>query len=98
MRAAFALLLALALALLAPGAAAQERILSFDADLRIQPDGSLLVAETIVVRAEGVLIRRGIYRDFPTRYEDPLGNRVEVDFEFLGAERNGQPRPVTFQY
>lgn len=97
MRAALSLLLAFALALLAPGAAAQERILSFDSDLRVQPDGSLLVAETIVVRAEGVMIRRGIYRDFPTRYEDPLGNRVEVDFELLDAERNGQPEAASVE-
>jgi uncharacterized membrane protein YgcG len=79
---------------LAPAAVpAQERILGYHADLAIQADGSLEVTETIRVRAEGQRIRRGIYRDFPTRYRDRLGNRVVVDFEVLGLSRDGQPEP-----
>ncbi|MBW8367898.1 MAG: DUF2207 domain-containing protein, partial [Arenimonas sp.] len=77
---------------LAP-AAAQERILSYDSELSVRADGSLDVVETIRVRAEGNQIRRGIYRDFPTRYRDRLGNRMVVDFELLGVERNGRPEP-----
>lgn len=73
--------------------AAQERILDYASELRIRPDGSLDVTETIRVRAEGQRIRRGIYRDFPTRYKDRLGNRVVVDFELLGVERDGRPEP-----
>src|SRR3546814_14605668 len=38
-------------------------------------------------------IRRGIYRDFPTRYKDRHGNRVVVGFEMLGVTRNGRPEP-----
>jgi uncharacterized membrane protein YgcG len=45
------------------------------------------------VRAEGKQIRRGIYRDFPTRYRDRFGNRVVVDLEVLGVERDGKPEP-----
>lgn len=71
--------------------AAQERILAYHSDLVVQADGSMVVTETIRVRAEGQRIRRGIYRDFPTRYRDRLGNRVAVDFEVLGLERDGQP-------
>jgi uncharacterized membrane protein YgcG len=74
-------------------AMADERILRFDSDLNIQSDGSLLVTETIRVRAEGQRIRRGIYRDFPTRYSDRYGNRVEVAFELLGVERDGSSEP-----
>ncbi|MFN3843332.1 MAG: DUF2207 domain-containing protein [Rehaibacterium terrae] len=73
--------------------AAQERILSFHSDIRIQPDGAMEVSETIVVRAEGRNIRRGIYRDFPTRYRDRFGNRVVVDFEPLEVLRDGRPEP-----
>jgi hypothetical protein len=88
------LLLALfALLAVARTAAADERILRFDSDMAIQADGSLLVTETIRVRAEGSNIRRGIYRDFPTRYSDRYGNRVRVAFELLGVERNGQSEP-----
>src|SRR5690606_9748606 len=51
------------------------------------------VTEHITVHAEGTRIRRGIYRDFPTRYRDRHGNRVVVGFEMLGLTRNGQPEP-----
>lgn len=74
-------------------AAAEERILRFDGNLDIQADGSLVVTETIRVRAEGQRVRRGIYRDFPTRYSDRYGNRVEVAFELLGVERDGNSEP-----
>ena len=80
------------LALLAP-AAAQERILSYDSELTVNADGSLDVVETIRVRAEGNQIRRGIYRDFPTRYRDGYGNRMVVDFQLLGVKRDGRPEP-----
>lgn len=80
------------LALLAP-AVAQERILGYDSDLTVNADGSLDVVETIRVRAEGNDIRRGIYRDFPTRYTDGYGNRMVVDFQLLGVERDGRPEP-----
>jgi uncharacterized membrane protein YgcG len=72
---------------------AQERILAYDSEVLIQEDGSLDVTERITVRAEGSQIRRGIYRDFPTRYRDRYGNRVRVDFEVVSVERNGEPEP-----
>lgn len=80
------------LALLSP-VAAQERILSYDSALTVNVDGSLDVVETIRVRAEGDQIRRGIYRDFPTRYSDRFRNRMVVDFTVIGVERDGQPEP-----
>ena len=91
-RALALLLLVLGLTLAGP-VRADERILSFDSVLAIQPDGSLDVTETIRVRAEGVNIRRGIYRDFPTRYRDRFGNRVVVDFELIDVLRDGHPEP-----
>ncbi len=72
---------------------ARERIESYDIDVAVNADGSLEVTERIRVRAEGTQIRRGIYRDFPTRYRDRLGNRVVVGFEVLEVLRNGQPEP-----
>ena len=85
--------LALWLLACAPPLAAQERIERYDIQVDIQADGSLEVIERIDVRAEGQRIRRGIYRDFPTRYRDRLGNRVVVDFEVLEVLRDGQPEP-----
>lgn len=81
-------------ALLAPAVArAEERILEYGSELRILPDGTLDITETIRVRAEGIDIRRGLYRDFPTRYRDRFGNGVVVGFELLGVERDGRPEP-----
>jgi len=80
--------------LLAPGwLPAAERILSFDADITVRPDASLVVTETIRVRAEGDRIKRGIYRDFPTRYKDRAGNRYSVEFSVLQVQRDGSPEP-----
>lgn len=84
------LLLALAIS---PATRAQERILAYDSSIAIQPDGSMQVEERIRVRAEGTQIRRGIYRDFPTRYRDRHGNAVVVEFTPLEVLRDGQPEP-----
>ena len=79
--------------LLAAPLAAQERILSYDSEVQVRSDGSLDVTERIAVRAEGENIRRGIYRDFPTRYKDRYGNRVVVDFKMVDVLRDGKPEP-----
>jgi len=72
---------------------AQERILAYDSEIDIRADGSLDVTERITVRAEGNQIRRGIYRDFPTRYKDRHGNRVVVGFDMVEVLRDGRPEP-----
>lgn len=72
---------------------AQERILAYDSEVDIRADGQLDVTERITVRAEGQQIRRGIYRDFPTRYRDRAGNRVVVDFDMIEVLRDGRPEP-----
>ena len=46
-----------------------ERINHYHSDIEVQKDGSLAVTETIQVTAAGRKIKRGIYRDFPTRYK-----------------------------
>ena len=69
-------------------AVADERILDFHSDILVMQDGWIEVTETIRVRAERNRIRRGIYRDFPTEYEDKLGNRYVVDFDPLSVLRN----------
>ena len=83
----------LCLLLLPAGLLAQqpgERILAFHSDIIVYPDSSMVVRETIAVNAAGRRIRHGIYRDFPTRYKDRLGNDVIVDFEVMAVERDGQ--------
>ena len=68
---------------------AEERILDFQSDVLIHTDGKLVVTETIQVNAEGNNIRRGIFRDFPTKYKDRHGNNYRVDLKVLGVKRNG---------
>ena len=78
---------------LARPAGAQERILSFDSEIWVHTDSTMTVRETIAVQSAGQKIKRGIYRDFPTVYEDARGNRVEVGFEVLRVLRGGRPEP-----
>ena len=87
------ILIAAALVCGAATVQAQERITSYDTQVQVRTDGSIDVTEQIAVHAEGSQIRRGIYRDFPTRYTDRLGNRVKVDLQVLGVERNGRQEP-----
>lgn len=70
-----------------------EEILDYHSDIRVAADGSMTVEETIQVRAEGDRIRRGIYRDFPTRYQDRYGNDVVVAFQLDEVLRDGAPEP-----
>lgn len=83
----------LAALLLSAPVAAQERITGYHSQVEIRNDGSIDVTEKISVHAEGNQIRRGIYRDFPTRYRDRFGNRVRVALEVLSVERNGVMEP-----
>lgn len=70
---------------------ADERILSFSSRITVNADATMTVAETIRVRAQGIDIQRGIYRDFPTRYKDRLGHAYNVGFTVISVSRDGQP-------
>jgi len=66
-----------------------ERINSFDSEITINEDASMIVNEQIKVYADGQKIQRGIYRDFPTKYKDQYGNNVVIKFEILEVSRDG---------
>ena len=87
----------LLLLLLPLSVVADERILSFHSDIRVMTNGMIEVTETIEVRAEGNRIRRGIYRDFPTEYEDKLGNEYRIAFRPLAVLRNDRGEPYHTQ-
>lgn len=76
-------------------ALAEERITNFVSDVRVGTDGTLDVVETISLVSEGAEIRRGIQRDFPTRYPGPHGGKVEVGFTVVGVQRDGRNEPYT---
>ena len=87
-RTLFAALLAAA-ASLAPARAAEE-IRLFESAIEIAPDGELTVTETIQVKAEGQQIRRGIFRDFPSTFEDAEGRVHRNSFDLVSVTRDGQ--------
>lgn len=69
----------------------QEEILAYHTHIQVEESGDLLIEEQITVRAAGYQIRRGIFRTFPTRYKDKVGNRYRVGFEVLEVLRDGEP-------
>lgn len=86
-------LLFVALIVLAPSfVLADERIKLFVSDIVVREDSSIEVIETITVRAEGQNIKRGIYKDFPTKYEIQ-GKRYSVGFSLVSIKRDGQNEP-----
>ena len=70
---------------------AKEQILNFDSDIKIHEDASLTITESIIVQAEGKQVRHGIYRDFPTNYQDKLGNNYQVAFDIKSITKDGLP-------
>ena len=74
-----------------------ELIKRFESDVEVQPNGDLLVTETITAQVELREIRRGILRDFPTTYSLPDGRRVAIGFEVLSVQRNGWDEPYSIE-
>ena len=86
--------LALLTFLLLPlSAGAQEKIFLFSSRATLLADSSLEVREDITVNVEGRQIRRGIYRDFPTKYTDSSGRTVRVGFDVLETLLDGREVP-----
>ena len=73
--------------------AQSERIRHFKSNIQVHQDGSLTVTEDISVVCARKEIKRGIFRDFPTKYKDRYGNTIRVGFEVLRVSRDGRPEP-----
>ncbi|MBH0237522.1 DUF2207 domain-containing protein [Methylobrevis albus] len=94
--AALGLLLLLVAGLLTARPAAAEEVLTrFVQTVEVGSDDRLLVTEDITATVEGNTIRRGIYRDFPLRFEDAGGSIRRVGFDVLSVERDGAPEPYS---
>ncbi len=91
MRNLFVIVACLFVLALSPAWAQSERILDYHSDIEVSANGEMRVRETIRVIAAGDQIKRGIYRDFPTDYEDRLGNKYKVGFDVISATRDGSP-------
>jgi Predicted membrane protein (DUF2207) len=77
----------------ARSAVADEVIHTFNSDVQVAEDGELTVTETLRVRAEGNLMRHGIYRDFPLTFRDAGGKVREVTFSVIRVFRDGFSEP-----
>ena len=84
-----ALLAAVVIALATTAASAEERIHDYHSQIGIAKDGTLDVTETIRVQVDNIAINHGIFRDFPTRYNGPHGQRVRIGFKLIGATLDG---------
>ncbi|HHY49131.1 MAG TPA: DUF2207 domain-containing protein, partial [Alphaproteobacteria bacterium] len=93
--------LVLAVALLAARAvpaAAAETINSFTSNVVLLKDGSVDVTEIIEVNAEGLEIRRGIFRDIPTFLLNPDDNsRLRADLRVVSVARDGRAEPYAVE-
>ena len=70
---------------------ADEVIEDFVSSIAVMPDGVMKVREDITVRVEHRKIRHGIYRDFPTVYQNTRGERVKVGFQVREVLLDGIP-------
>ncbi|MCZ6453557.1 MAG: DUF2207 domain-containing protein [Alphaproteobacteria bacterium] len=95
--AALAVLFAVAVNAQPASAQTRERIVSFDSEIWVQDDASMTVRETITVDSTRRKIRRGIFREFPTKYRDLSGNRFVVGFEVQEVLRNGKREPYRIE-
>ena len=68
---------------------AQERILEFQTDVVVNMNRSLEVTETIVVKAEGNQIQRGIFRDIPTVLTGTSGRQKKYNLVVNEILKNG---------
>lgn len=72
-----------------------DRITSFDSKIKIHKDGQIEVTETITIanfsdESSNNTIKRGITRDFPTRYTTKTGFFSTVPFKLQSITRNGE--------
>ena len=72
-----------------------ERIRSFDSRITVNPDGSMLVQETIDVESAGIDIVHGIYRDFPTRNQIAPAIAIPCSLTSSGSIATATTSPIT---
>ena len=77
---------------------AEEIIHRLDSDIQINKDGSLFVKETISVRAEVNQIKHGIFRTFPTEYQNKQGEKILTEYNILTVVRDGSSEPFHIEH
>ena len=65
-----------------------EHILSFDSDILISKDAETTITEKIKVYAEGVNIKRGIFRSLPL-WRNVNGKKIRIKYDIISVQKNG---------
>lgn len=65
-----------------------EHIISFDSDIVIAKNGQTTVTEKIKVYAEGINIRRGIFRSLPL-WRNINGRKIRIKYDLISVQKNG---------
>lgn len=65
-----------------------EHILSFDSDIAISKNAETTITEKIKVYAEGLNIKRGIFRSLP-RWRNVNGKKIRIKYDILSVQKNG---------
>lgn len=79
--------------------AAAEEISAFVSDIAVQPDGTLLVTETIQYDF-GAAERHGVYRKIAAKHAQPASAWYQeryIDLSLVRVTRNGEPEPYTLE-
>lgn len=75
---------------------AEERITGFDVAIDVEKDGDIVVTEKIAVVAEGLQIRRGIFRDLP-RYYLKDGKTLPYRYDVISVKRDEEKEPYSVE-
>lgn len=68
-----------------------EGVISFDSDITVNVDSTILVRESITVLAKDGMIKNEVCRDIPTVYADRFGNSYTIHLEVGSVNRDDQP-------
>jgi len=85
------------MAIAAAPAQAEERILSFDSRIVVNPDMSLDVTETIAINVEGTSIKRGIVKDLPATPKAKGARAAALGLKVLEVTRDGVKEPFRLE-
>ena len=72
-------------------APSSEQILSYDSDITVNRDSTLLLRETIKVSTVGPQKHVELHRDVPTRYHDRFGNPYTIHLEVISLQCDARP-------
>ncbi|HQZ11798.1 MAG TPA: DUF2207 domain-containing protein [Devosia sp.] len=97
LRRAAAVLLLVLVTIAAIPALAAETINAFTSNVELRADGTVDVTEIIEVNAEGIEIRRGIFRDIPTFMINDDGSRLRSSLNVVEVQRDGRPEPYAVE-